>query len=198
MLATALVCSLDGPLDAPCERWVDDVSAADCSVLDRVSGPAIDVGCGPGRLVVALARRGIPVLGIDVTPSAVQHARARGASVLERSVFERVPGSGRWRSALLVDGNIGIGGDPITLLGRVRSLLRPAGNVLVELDAPGTRSESRVVRLDIEQATGPWFALCRVGADTLPDVAAAAGLVIDEEWHLHGRWFADLRKRAAP
>lgn len=52
-------------------------------------------------------------LGIDVSEIAVAHARSRGATAIEASVFDRVPGAGRWGSAPLLDGNVGIGGCPV-------------------------------------------------------------------------------------
>src|SRR5205823_333854 len=82
----------------------------------RAVGPVLDVGCGPGRHVLALARRGVLAVGVDVTPAAVRYARARGAPVFRGSVFAAVPGVGHWRTALLLDGNIGIGGRPVVLL----------------------------------------------------------------------------------
>ena len=85
-------------------------------IVSRCSGPVIDVGCGPGRFVEALAARGLPVLGIDVSGASVGQTRARGASALRRNVFEPVPGEGRWQTLLLADGNVGIGGDPFALL----------------------------------------------------------------------------------
>jgi SAM-dependent methyltransferase len=191
-----LVCAVDGALDAPTERWVSGVTDADRSVLDRAREPVIDIGCGPGRLVIALAERGITTLGIDVTPRAVEHARARGATVMARSVFERVPAAGRWASALLLDGNLGIGGDPIALLTRVAGLVRHDGIVLVELDPPGTDGAPKVVRLDIGTARGPWFALARVAADELDDLAAATALDVTERWSCDHRWFASLRARS--
>ena len=36
----------------------------------------------------------------------------RGATVLQRDIFGPLPGEGRWGTALLFDGNVGIGGDP--------------------------------------------------------------------------------------
>ena len=56
-----------------------------------------------------------------------------------RDVFGPLPGEGRWDTALLADGNIGIGGDPVALLARVRELLAPEGRVVVDLAAPGRR-----------------------------------------------------------
>lgn len=75
---------------------------------------------------MALAAWGVMALGIDIMPSAVRLARRRGALVLERSVFEHVPGKGLWGSALLLDGNVGIGGDASALLARLSTLLDPA------------------------------------------------------------------------
>src|SRR3984893_8515114 len=110
------------------ERWLGEPAPVDRELVGRVVPPVLDVGCGPGRHVVALAAAGIPALGLDVAPSAVHLARARGACVLERSVFARVPGAGRWATALLIDGNAGIGGDPEALLARIAALLRPGGS----------------------------------------------------------------------
>ena len=90
--------------------------AAERRALDAAVGPALDIGCGPGRHLVALAERRVLSLGIDISAGLLDVARRRGVNVLERSVFDRVPGAGRWRSALLLDGNIGIGGDPVALL----------------------------------------------------------------------------------
>ena len=89
---------------------------------------------GPDRagLTVALAERGIPALAIDITPYAVALARSSGALALQRDVFGRLPGTGRWETVLLADGNIGIGGDPAALLRRARDLLAPHGAVVAE------------------------------------------------------------------
>ena len=40
----------------------------------------------------------------------------RGGAALRRDVFAPLPGEGRWYTALLADGNVGIGGDPVALL----------------------------------------------------------------------------------
>ncbi len=104
----------------PTERWRSEPSPGDELLLAGCTGPTLDIGCGPGRLTAALLERGVPALGTDVSAVAVRLARAAGAVALRRDVFERQPGEGRWRHALLADGNIGIGGDPVRLLRRVR------------------------------------------------------------------------------
>jgi SAM-dependent methyltransferase len=176
----------------PVERWMGEPTPEEDDVLARAVAPVLDVGCGPGRHVLALARRGMLVLGIDVAPYALVLARSQGAPVLERSVFAHLPGSGRWATALLLDGNLGIGGDPPTLLRRLAALLRPGGRVLSELEPPGTGGGPERARLEVGGRAGPWFPWARVAVDDAAGLAVAAGFVLAEVWPAGGRWFARL------
>ncbi len=176
------------------ERWCSAVDPIDDGVLRRVRGPVLDVGCGPGRHVVALAQRSVVVLGIDLTPHAIRAARTKGAPVLERSVFARLPGQGRWRTALLLDGNIGIGGDPEQLLTRLGEVLAPDGTLLVELDPPGRPDVRTRARLEIDGIEGPWFPWARVPADRLRNHALRTGFTVVAEWSIGERHFAELRR----
>src|SRR5262249_1272052 len=129
------------------DRWSAPATPGEIDILRRLEGPVLDVGCGPGRLVTALAERGAVALGVDASPAAAHQTLERGAAVLCRSIFEPLPGEGRWRAVLLFDGNIGIGGDPTGLLTRARALIAPSGAILVEVGAPGSitaLSEARV------------------------------------------------------
>ena len=174
------------------EDWMR-IRPGDASLVERCAGATLDVGSGPGRLTVALAERGIPALGIDVTPFAVHLARTAGALALLRDVFGRVPGAGRWMTVLLADGNIGIGGDPVALLRRVGELLTPLGQALVELQPPGADLRREEVRLCHGDQTSPWFPWAYVGADQIGEIAASADLALAETWTAHGRWFGVLR-----
>ena len=141
----------------PVGRWLGPPTREEERVLERATGPVLDVGCGPGRHVLALQRRGVIALGVDVSPAAVRLARRRGAQAIERSVFAAVPGAGRWGSVLLLDGNVGIGGDPAALLRRVATVLRPGGRVLVEAGPPGTPTRTDLVRLECGGRRGAPF-----------------------------------------
>ena len=70
-------------LPLPVSRWCGPPDAADEALLRRCSGPVLDVGCGPGRLTVALTERGIPALGVDISRAAVTQARQAGAPALD-------------------------------------------------------------------------------------------------------------------
>lgn len=186
---------LDGgpalPFDV--ERWLGPPTAADEAVLDHAVGPVLDVGCGPGRHVGALARRGVEVLGLDASPDAVRLARDRhGATALAGSVFDEVPGAGRWATALLLDGNIGIEGCPLRLLRRVVELLAADGRVLVETGPPGRRTRVVQVRLEDDDDHSQTFPWALVSHDGLPPIARAVGLRPRRSWTYSARWFTEL------
>jgi SAM-dependent methyltransferase len=178
------------PLDL--DLWACPITGADESVLAHARGPVLDIGCGPGRHVRALARRGILALGIDAAPEAIHLARSHGTEVLEGSVFDDVPGAGTWATALLLDGSVGIGGRPVALLHRVAELLAPGGTILVEGEAPGT--PTRTVRAEVHAGgrRGASFPWALVGSHDLPALAASAGLRCGRRWTEGGRWFAAL------
>ncbi|MBB2940388.1 ubiquinone/menaquinone biosynthesis C-methylase UbiE [Actinoplanes lutulentus] len=45
-------------------------------------GPrALDLGCGTGDLAISLAQRGFEVTGIDISPTAIERARAKAAAL---------------------------------------------------------------------------------------------------------------------
>ncbi|GIF75248.1 class I SAM-dependent methyltransferase [Asanoa siamensis] len=176
-------------------RWHGPPEAATAEVVRRCAGPTLDLGCGPGRLTVALGRAGVPAAGVDVSAEAVATARARGAIALHRDLFDPLPAEGRWAHAVLLDGNIGIGGDPAALLRRCRALLDPAGTVLLELEPPGPGLWRGSARVASGPRFGPAFPWARLDVGAAPGVAAAAGLVVRDLVRRGGRWFGELGRR---
>jgi SAM-dependent methyltransferase len=164
------------PRPLPVDAWRRDADDDDRALLAHCTGATLDIGCGPGRLTEALARRGDPVLGIDVVGEAVRQSRDRGAPALVRDVFGPLPGEGRWQTALLADGNIGIGGDPVALLARVAELIAPDGRAVVDVAPHGTGVRTRQVRIETVHGRSRSFPWTMVGADAIEAVAAAAGL----------------------
>jgi SAM-dependent methyltransferase len=173
--------------------WCRPRLPGDSGLLRRCSGPTLDVGCGPGRLLVELSRWGCPALGIDISAAAIRIARSRGATALRKDVFGPLPRHGRWRHLLLADGNIGIGGDPAALLRRCRELLARDGRLHAEVADVGTRSWSGKASVratnGVERAEFRW---AEVAADDLATIAAEAALHVTETWQEAGRWFATL------
>jgi glycosyltransferase A (GT-A) superfamily protein (DUF2064 family)/SAM-dependent methyltransferase len=177
-----------GTLTLDIARYCAPPDAADELLLGRCTGPTLDIGCGPGRLAAELAHRGVPSLGVDVAPVAVLLARSAGATALRRSVFDRMPGEGRWAHALLIDGNIGIGGDPGALLDRIGSLLKPVGELVVET-AAGPVDERYGLRAGRDGASMPW---ARIGPAALKALAAVRGYATADSWQIHDRHFVAL------
>lgn len=175
------------------ERFLADADAVDRDLVRRARGSVLDVGCGPGRMVRAAAARGAAALGIDVSETAVRLARRRGSRVLLRSVFDEVPDAGGWGTVLLLDGNIGIGGDPGALLRRCAALAAPDGGRIVVETHPDPRRNRRFTGVVVDAAGGrsgrfPW---AEVGTAALRRHAARAGLVLLREWIAAGRCFAE-------
>ncbi len=164
--------------------------------LDPCDAETIDVGCGPGRLVGALASRRIPAMGIDVSKEAVRQTRVRGALALRRDVFATIPGEGTWAYALLADGNLGIGGDPVRLLSRLGDLMAPGGKVIAEVadDGVGLVRERRRFRVDGRLSAH--FDWAVVGLDAIFDVAADAQMCVESTKSVGGRHTATMVRTA--
>jgi SAM-dependent methyltransferase len=182
------------PMDAG--RWSADADATDRGVLTGATGPVLDIGCGPGRMIRAARELGLSAVGVDVSPTAVRIAATAGLIVLNTSVFADLPLEGAWGTLLLLDGNIGIGGDPGALLARCAQLLTTDGALIVEVSADpdrdhafeGTLEDERGRRSDVF----PW---AEIGIDALRARSAAAGLRVVQDWVSDGRWFARLVRR---
>jgi hypothetical protein len=109
------------------------------------------------------------------------------------SVFDPLPGRGRWGTVLLLDGNVGIGGDPCRLLRRVRSLLRLGGRALLELDSIESTVRRLLVRVTgVPGAVSERFAWAVVGPGMVHPLACSTGFHPRELWREGRRWFARL------
>jgi SAM-dependent methyltransferase len=192
-----LVRSDGGTARLDVQRWRAAAGGEDRWLLARCRGATIDLGCGPGRLLVALAARGVAALGVDIAPEAVAQCARRGVRAVHADVFSPLPDEGRWDHALLADGNLGIGGDPEALLRRAASIVAPGGTVLVELDPaePGLwRGEARV---RIRHAVTPPFPWACAGPSAVPDLAARAGFAA-RAYYRGVRHFVELVRGVAP
>jgi hypothetical protein len=133
-------------------------------------------------------------LGVDLSPVAVELAVGGGGRAIVGDIFDELPADGKWLSALLLDGNIGIGGSPGRLLARIGALLEDAGEVLVEVEPPGAVTCSTRARLETDSVASAWFPWARVSAPGIGPIAQAGGFCATAVWPLSGRWFARLRR----
>lgn len=176
------------------ERFLAAADADDAEAVTGATGPVLDIGCGPGRLVHAAIMAGHLALGIDISPTAVEIAQENGLPVLRRSVFHALPAEGTWGTALLIDGNIGIGGDPEALLARCAELVRAeGGRVRVETHPDPLRDRRFqgviVDELRRESLPFPW---AEVGASSLRGHARRTGWELSRQWTARGRTFAEF------
>ncbi|OJU57141.1 MAG: hypothetical protein BGO04_03720 [Microbacterium sp. 70-38] len=159
-------------------RYLTAPTARERLLVLEGDGPVLDVGCGPGRMVQAALLAGRPALGIDLSETSIALARARRLPVARLSVFEPVPDEGEWGTVLLMDGNIGIGGDPARLLVRCAEIVRPGGHVVIETHRRARRDRRFAAELVgddlIASLPFPW---AEVGATGLRRHASGAGLV---------------------
>ncbi|WP_134768621.1 methyltransferase domain-containing protein [Nocardioides sp. 1609] len=187
----------DTPGALPVDTWRQAADEHDRRMLDLCHGPTIDVGCGPGRMVAALVERGVPALGIDVVPEAVRLTRARGVPALELDVFGSVPDEGTWGTALLADGNVGIGGDPVALLARLRDLVAPAGRIVAELAAPGVATRNMWATIECAESRSRRFRWAVQGVDDVDTLARRTGLRVRSTATFGGRWCVVLTRTSA-
>ena len=88
------------PFDFPYDDWADiyDAVYADLThdidfyieLAREAGGPVLELGCGTGRVSLAIAREGIAVTGIDISPrmTAVAQTKAARRGLSERCVFQ--------------------------------------------------------------------------------------------------------------
>jgi SAM-dependent methyltransferase len=187
---TARIRRADGALEPlPLDRWLAPCDAADEAILASIDAPVLDLGCGPGRHLARLRELGKDGLGVDLSPGAVQVARGRGATAINGSLWDAVPGL--YATVLLLDGNIGIGGNPVALLKRAGELLAPGGAIVVET---GDHTKRVRVRIEAPDVVSEWFRWAWVEADDAAAIAERAGFRVTDSRELFGRTFVTLRR----
>ncbi len=88
------------PFDFPYDDWADIYDAVHADLTHDIDfyvelaresgGPVLELGCGTGRISLAIAREGVAVTGIDISPRMIEVAQAKAAKrgLSERCVFQ--------------------------------------------------------------------------------------------------------------
>ena len=122
-----------------------------------------------------------------------KHLRAAVKAGDETHAEAREAMKGRWQTVLLVDGNIGIGGDVAALLTRCRELLRPTGEVVLELHSDASTDRAYTATLiDSDGGCSAQFPWAEVGLDRIAQLAPRHRLALREFWVSEGRSFCRL------
>jgi ubiquinone/menaquinone biosynthesis C-methylase UbiE len=144
-------------------RWAVDLLAIEPS--DRV----LELGCGPGVAIAALADRATRglVVGVDRSPVMIQQASRRNAANIRagrvrliQAPVERMPTTDAPFDAALAVNNVGIWPEPADRLRDIGSLLRPGG---------------RIALVSQPRSTGATAATSAAAADTLAALLSDAG-----------------------
>ena len=99
-----------------------DWPAFEKQAMKYVRGKVLDVGCGAGRHSLYLQQRGFDVVGIDVSPLAIDVCKPRGLKKAKATSITQVSSKlGRFDTFLMLGGNFGLFG---SLAGAKRLLNR--------------------------------------------------------------------------
>jgi SAM-dependent methyltransferase len=182
---------------APFRRW----PPVERRALRYVRGRVLDAGCGAGRVALELQDRGRKVVGIDISPLAVQVARKRGVKDARVLPFHRVDATlGRFDTVLLYGNNFGLFANRSRGRRLLRRLLRlttekgrivggsvdpygrddPAHRAYHELNRNRGRLPGQLrLRIRHRDSATPWFDYLIVSPAELEDLLAGTG------WHVH-------------
>jgi len=160
-------------------------------------GRVLDIGCGAGRHALYLQRRGLDVLGIDVSPLAVAVCRRRGlrhARVL--SIGDVGPSLGTFGTVQLLGNNFGLFGSRARarrLLARLHAITDPDARILAEsldphdTDNPAHRAYHHAnrrrgrlpgqarIRVRYRRYATPWFDYLLVSRDEMRAILRGTG-----------------------
>jgi SAM-dependent methyltransferase len=200
---------------APFRRW----PAHQRRSMRFVRGRVLDIGCGAGRVCLHLQERGLDVVGIDVSPGAVEVSRRRGVRDARVLSIDDVDDSlGVLDTVVMFGNNFGLFASAAKanrLLRRFHRLTTARGRIVAEsrdvyaTDDPGhlayqarNRERGRMsgqirIRVRYRDLATPWFDYLMVSPDELRNLAEPAGWNVARILESDDTYLAVLERRPA-
>lgn len=202
--AQELIERSDGYIDvsAGAEMYFSEPSDEQRLVVDRAVGRVLDVGCGAGRFALYLQKQGRDVVGIDVSPLAIDVCRRRGLQDGRVMSVEEVDTSlGRFDTVLMLGNNLALLGSARgakRILKRLSAVVVPGGSIIGNTLDPymsgdpehlayhaENRSKGRMggqVRMTVryKQYKSPWFDYLFLSREELEGLLEGTGWRLKE------------------
>ena len=187
-------------LSANGSHYFEEPDAEVVAILERVHGRVLDIGCGAGRYALYLQQRGFHVVGMDISPLAIEVCQRRGlrdARVL--SIDDISPELGTFGTIIMMGNNFGLFGSPRKarfLLKRFRKITDGDGIIIAQCADPyhsndpdhlayhaqnrarGRLSGQLRLRVLHRNFKGSWFDYLFVSRIELADIVTGTG------WHI--------------
>jgi SAM-dependent methyltransferase len=186
-----------GYLLAPFRKW----PSLDRRAMRYVRGRVLDLGCGGGRVALHLQARGLDVVGIEVSPGAVEICRRRGVRDVRLCAIEDVDESlGVFDTIVMLGNNFGLFGSKSRarrLLRRFHGLTTDRARIVAQTFDPHTlvdevhrsyreRNQRRGrpagqhrLRVRYRTAATPWFDYLQVSETELANLLDGTGWRLD-------------------
>jgi SAM-dependent methyltransferase len=197
---------------APFRRW----HPLDRRAMRFVRGRVLDVGCGGGRVCLHLQERGQEVVGIDISPGAVEVCRRRGVREVRICSIDDVDESlGVFDTIVMLGNNFGLFGSATNaklLLRRFHRLTSDRGRIVAETrDVYRTDDSAHLayharnrrrgrmsgqIRIRVryrDQAT-PWFDYLMVSRQELEDLLDGTGWQLERILESEDTYVAIIEK----
>lgn len=165
-----------------------------------VRGRVLDIGCGGGRVCLEAQRRGLEVVGIDISPGAVEACRRRGVQDVRLLGIDEVDENlGEFDTIVMYGNNFGLFGSPAKarrLLRRLHRLTSKRGRIVAtsvhvyRTDDPthlayhehnrrrGRMAGQLRLRVRFRDLATPWFDYLIVSQEEMEELVAKTG------WHV--------------
>jgi SAM-dependent methyltransferase len=197
---------------APFRRW----PAIDRQAMRFVRGRTLDVGCGGGRVCLHLQERGQEVVGIDISPGAVEVCRRRGVRDVRLCSIDDVDESlGVFDTIVMLGNNFGLVANAKKakrLLRRFHRLSSDRGRIVAETrDVYSTedtahlayhksnRARGRMggqirIRVRYRDYSTPWFDYLMVSQDELKELLDGTRWELERVLESDDTYIAIIRK----